>query len=354
MSRIKLGQLQLAHVELLTPVLDKSVEFFTKLLGMTIVHKTEDKFYLRAYEDRSIYSLVLTQSDRNGLGHAAFLVDSEETLNTYVESIEKSGQPGEWVDKSFGNGRGYKFPDKDGHIIELYTENDKFVAPEDFSSHINSRAQRRPLRGIPVRRIDHVNLMVNADKVDENVEFFSDCLGFTLNEYVYNDDGSKFAAWLSFSNLVHEVGMFTDGLGGNGRLHHLAFWYGIPQHLNDLAELCTEYDIPIEIGPIKHGVSQALCMYIIEPGGNRIELFGDSGYLIFESQWEPVSWSKQELVEYGVNIYGGPDYHLPETYLTYGTPSIESELEAENRYHNLRENRLHEVNWDIEMKLENE
>ena len=31
-------------------------------------------------------------------------------------------------------------------------------------------------------------------------------------------------------------------------------------------------------------------MYVIEPGGNRIELFGDSGYLIFDPDWKTIEW----------------------------------------------------------------
>ena len=58
---------QLSHTELLTPVLEDSVEFFTKLLGMSIVHKEGDSVYLRAYEDVYRYSLILTQSDEAGM-----------------------------------------------------------------------------------------------------------------------------------------------------------------------------------------------------------------------------------------------------------------------------------------------
>ena len=42
---------QLAHAELYTPVLEKSVEFFTEILGMTVVHEENGSVYLRAYED---------------------------------------------------------------------------------------------------------------------------------------------------------------------------------------------------------------------------------------------------------------------------------------------------------------
>lgn len=350
-QKVRLGQVQLGHAELFTPVLDKSLDFFTKLLGMSIVHQDGDSVYLRAYEDRSLYSLVLTQNETSGLGHVGFQLDSEETLDIYVKALEAANKAGEWVEDSYGHGRAYLFEDEDQHKIEFYVDCEPFDAPDSVKTKLVNRAQRRPLRGIPVRRIDHINIMVNPEKVDANVDFFTDVLNYNLNEYVQNDDGSKFGAWLSFSNLVHEVGMFTDSLNGNGRLHHLAYWYGIPQHLNDVAELCNEYGVPIEIGPIKHGISQAFCMYIIEPGGNRIELFGDSGYLIFDNR-EPAVWSMQELVETGVNLYGGRDYYVPKSYLHYGTPPIYSgEAELDN-FCDLRETRLGLEEFDPVIKFD--
>src|SRR5699024_1556467 len=98
------------------------------------------------------------------------------------------------------------------------------------------------------------------------------------------------------------------------------FWYGFPQHLNDLSELLTENEIQIEAGPLKHGVSQALCLYAMEPGGNRLELFGDSGYLIFDPDWKPVTWREEET-EQAIIFYGAP---LSDFYFKYGTPLVES------------------------------
>jgi catechol 2,3-dioxygenase len=327
---------QLAHTELLTPELEDSLEFFTKLLGMSIVHKEGNSVYLRAYEDVYQYSLILTEAEEAGMGFSAFRTSSAQALERRVAAIEAAGQTGEWRDDNYGYGPSYRFKDLDGHVIELFWEVDKFGASDDLQSGILNRSQRRPLTGIPVRRIDHINMLTHPDKVHENHQFWVDVLGFNLREAVAKPDGEYFATWLSVSPLVHEVALMGDELGGNGRFHHLAFWYGYPQHLNDLADSCMEYGIPIEAGPLKHGVSQAQCMYIIEPGGNRIELFGDSGYLIFDPDWEPVIWG-EEAKEQAIIWYGG---ELPETYFRYGTPRIKDESEELNCYYNPIKNQL--------------
>ncbi|MEI8276674.1 MAG: VOC family protein, partial [Hyphomicrobiales bacterium] len=41
----------LGHLELLTPVFDKSVRFFTEVFGLTISGEKGDSVYLRAYDD---------------------------------------------------------------------------------------------------------------------------------------------------------------------------------------------------------------------------------------------------------------------------------------------------------------
>lgn len=327
---------QLAHTELYTPVLEDSIEFFTKLLGMSVVHKEGDSVYLRAYEDVYRYSLILTLADEAGMGFSAFRTSSKQALERRVEAIEAAGQKGVWRTDNYGYGPSYRFKDLDGHTIELFWEVEKFGATDDLQSGILNRAQRRPLQGIPVRRIDHVNMMTHPDKVHENHEFWVDTLGFRLREAVAKPNGEYFVTWLSVSPLVHEVALMGNELGGHGRLHHLAFWYGMPQHLNDLADVCKEYGIEVEAGPLKHGVSQALCMYIIEPGGNRIELFGDSGYMIFDPDWEPVIWGEEDT-EKAIIWYGGD---LPETYFRYGTPRIKDESEELNCYYNPIKNQL--------------
>ena len=70
-----------------------------------------------------------------------------------------------------------------------------------------------------------------------------------------------------------------------------AYWYGAQQHLLDIADIFSERNIQIEAGPAKHGTTQAYFMYVFEPGGNRVELFGDTGYLIFDPDWQAVTWN---------------------------------------------------------------
>ena len=142
------------------------------------------------------------------------------------------------------------------------------------------------MRGVPVRRLDHVNLM--AGDVPANRAFMQEVLGFKLREQKIGEGGAEVGAWLSVSALVHELALMRDASGARGRFHHVAYWYGAPQHLLDIADIFSDYGVRIEGGPAKHGTSQAYFLYCFEPGGNRVELFGDTGYLIFDPDWQTV------------------------------------------------------------------
>ncbi len=311
---------QLAHVELFSPKPDETVWFFTQLLGMEVSSRAGQSVYLRAYEDFYHSTLKITEAREPGLGHVAWRASSPQALERRVQAIAASGQGKGWIDGDDGHGAAYQFTTPDGHAMEILWEVDYFEATPEQKSPLLNRPQKKPLRGVPVRRIDHVNLMVSD--VPPNRNFMMDNLGFRLREHIVINDGTEVGAWISISPTVHEIALMRDQMGARGRFHHIAYWYGLPQHTSDAADILRENGIVIEAGPGKHGISQALFMYVFEPGGNRVELFGDSGYLIFDPAWKPVRWSEENLAA-GIVFYGGG---LPAEYFAYGTPLV-----AENK-----------------------
>jgi len=311
---------QLAHVELYTPKPEQSLWFFRDFLGMEPVATEGQSVYLRGYEDWYTYSLKLTERDQPGLGHVAWRTYSQEALEECARALAGTPYGLGWSDGDLGQGPAYRVRTPDGHPMELVWELEYYKAPDGQGSQLKSRPQRRPLRGIPVRRIDHVNLMCK-DPVPNRL-FFMEQLGFRWRECKIGEGGVEVGAWLSVSPLVHEVAVMRDRLGIGGRLHHVAYWYGYPQHIFDVADTAPDYGIKVETGPGKHGTTQAYFMYVFEPGGNRIELFGDTGYLIFDPDWKTLVWdvSNEVDLERSSIWFGGK---LPESFYTYGTPHPE-------------------------------
>lgn len=311
----------LARVELLTPDLDGSLFFFKDLLGMYETERRDGSVYLRCYEDPYLHSLKLTPAQTAGLAKLSWRTSSPEALERRVKALQDTEFGVGWTDGDQGIASGYQFTTPDGHPSELVWEVEKYRAPLELRSKILTRPSRRPIRGLPPKRLDHINIY--AADVTSVRNQYEQLLGFQTRERVINDldpagTNPEIGAWLSVNLLSHEVAVSQDMTGQHGRLHHVAFHYGVPQHNSDMAEICREYGIQIEVGPDVHGLSQAAFLYVFEPGGNRIELFGNSGLLTLQPDASVKDWLFSDF-ETALAI-GGATIPL-ETFYTYGTPN---------------------------------
>lgn len=316
---LPLDTAQLVSVALYSPKPEESVNFFYEMLGMEISHREGQSVYMRAYEDFYQYTLKITERDEPGLEELTWRAASPEALERVVKSLEESGVGVGWTENDYAHGKAYKFKTPDGHNLKILWELDYFEPDVDLKSKLRNRPSKRPLRGVPVRRMDHVNIFVRD--VPQMTEFYGEQLGFKLREKKIGDNGFHVGSWMSVSALVHEQALMFDKVGGGGRFHHVAYWYGAQQHLLDIADIFAERDIIIETGPAKHGTTQAYFMYVFEPGGNRIELFGDTGYLIFDPDWKPIVWDVSDYVDLEKSsIWFGSK--LAPSFYSYGTPAV--------------------------------
>jgi catechol 2,3-dioxygenase len=311
----------IGHAELLTPVPDESLRFFTSLLGMTVVAEEPGAWYLRGYGDYEPYCLKIAASARPGLGHMALRAWSPEALDRRVSWLKSAGIPGAWVDAEGGKGPFYAFGDPDGHPMRLYYETTKYrdVAAGEHPA-MKSNHQRYAGVGANVRRLEHVNLM--AGDVRACREFWETGFGLRTFEIIRRGDGSEDGAWLSSTVQGHEVIYVRDYPGGAARLHHLAFWVDSREDVLRAADLMNDAGVPIEAGPSRHIPIQGFYLYTREPGGNRIEICS-GGYLGFDPDENPVIWTAEEYA-----AKPGWGARLPSTFRAYGTPPLGAPEEA--------------------------
>ena len=170
---------EFASFELFSPVVDETVWFFKDLLGMIETHRDGKSVYLRGYEDPYKHSLKITERKDAGMGFAGWRAMSAQALDRRVKAIEASGLGRGWVEGEVGHGPAYEFTTPDGAVQRLNFEVEYFEAAESEKSVVLNRAQRRPIRGIPIKKLDHLNLL--AGNVTDNKRFVSDVLGFKLS-----------------------------------------------------------------------------------------------------------------------------------------------------------------------------
>lgn len=244
----------LGHVELLTPEPERSLWFFTEILGLTEHSRDGDSVFLRTWDDYELYSLVLTAHETSGLRRTALRTTGQRELDELVAAAEAAGRGGRWLGPSAGLGPSYLCTDPDGHEIRLYWETEWYQAPEGLRPSLKNQAQAYPGRGVGVRRLDHVNFL--AAEPGPNGEFVQDVLGGRVTEQIVNDDGSVAAQWLTFTNKSYDLVYTGDWTGSNGRLHHLAFAADTREDILRAADICLDHDVFIETGPHKHAIQQ--------------------------------------------------------------------------------------------------
>lgn len=314
----------LGHFELLTPKPDQSLWYFTDLLGMEKVHGEGQSVYLRGYGDYATTTLKLTEAAHAGVGHIAWRAIGPEALERRAKAIEETGLGIGWSNGDFGHGRCYRFHDPDGHVMEIYYDEERYVAPDNLRSTLRNMPMKYPGRGIGVRRSDHLALLCRD--VASNREFMQQKLGCALREQIKYENGAKeIGSWMSTTSVHHEIAYVLDVKGGSGRLHHFALWVDNREDVLRAADIFMENDIFIEAGPSKHNNSQAFYLYSYEPGGNRIEVY-NSGFLIFAPDFEPVIWDEENR---SGGVYWGAE--LPESFLNYATPAVADDEAADDQ-----------------------
>ena len=305
---------RIGHAELLTTHPERSLEFFTGVMGMEVEARQGQSAFLRGYGDYLRYSLKLTEAPTTGLGHVALRAWSEEALQRRVDAIERAGRSIGWIEGDVGHGPAFRFTDPDGHLMEVYYEAERYVPPDHLRPALKNQPQRNTGRGVSVKRLDHVNVL--AQDVASNREFAQRVLGYRLHEKVLLNDGRESGAWLSASIAAHELIYTEDAYGARGRLHHLAFWVDTREEVLRAADLFLDGGVHIEFAPSKHAIAQGFFLYGYEPAGNRIEVT-TGGYYVFDPDFEPVVWTEEERAL-------GQAWGVPTvpTFHTYGTPPL--------------------------------
>jgi catechol 2,3-dioxygenase len=308
----------LGHVELATPKPEESLWFFTEMMGMAVCGREGQSVYLRAWGDFDLATLKLTEAAEAGIRHIGWRAMGPEALERRVAAIEATGQGDGWIDGDVGHGPAYRFRLPDGHPMELYWETEVYQATDVDRSYYKNTPQRLSNRGAMVRRLDHLHVM--CGDVPLNRGFMAEHLGFKLRENVVLDNGTEISSWNSVTPLVHDIAISLDGVvGASARLHHVGYLLDNREDILRAADIFSDYGVFIETGPGKHKISHQSFMYVYEPGGNRIELV-TQGYLIFQPDWVPVTWSEADRRD--GQAWG---LQLPASFHSYGTPVLDDQ-----------------------------
>jgi catechol 2,3-dioxygenase len=254
--------------------LDEAVVHYRDRLGLHEVMTGDDgRVYLKGWDEFDHHSVVLREADTAGMDLMAFKVLDEATLDRLSADLVAYGVEIEHVvaGDQPGVGRRVSFIIPSGHRIELYSEVERAsFCPQTTNPNV---WQVEP-RGMGVNRFDHA-LLYGPD-IDKVTALFCDVLGFKVAEEA--DLGGVAAVWLTCSNKAHDIAFVPNP--DPGSFHHVAFFLEEQNHVTHAGDIMAYYDIPIDVGPTRHGITRGRTIYFFDPCGNRNEVFA-GGYTYY-------------------------------------------------------------------------
>ena len=308
----------IAHVgpiELYTPVLEESRDFFVDVMALREVHRDDTSVYLHTWDDYQSWTVRLVQRDAAGIGRTYLRAASPQGVGRLAAAIDAAGLGRGVVTDVHNLGEVYLFRDPDGHEMGLYWDVEWYQSDAADRPALKNQAAAYPGRGANLRRLDHVNYLT-AD-VPATSAFLRDVLGARCTEQIVKDDGSPQAIWYSVGNKTYDLVYTEDWTGTSGRLHHVAFATDTREEILRAADVCLDAGVHIETGPHKHAIQQTFFLYVWEPGGNRIEICNAGARLILAPDWKTISWNREERAK-------GQAWGLKtiDTFHTHGTPVV--------------------------------
>ncbi len=283
-----MGILRLSHVEIRVPDLELSTAYYTEVLGLIETAQSDDRVYLKGWDEQQHHSVILTFAPTYGLESMGFKVQDLADLDDLSSRIEAAGIPTKRYEAGElgpGSGETVRFTAPSAHIIDLV------YGMEQVGNALplhNPPPEPPGLRGMHPPRIDHVFAM--CEDVDGITEFFVDVLGFRLTEQILADDGHQLASFLERSHTAHDIAFI---IGPNGAFHHVAFWVDDWNDLRRSADICAYHGVRIDAGPTRHGATRGWGLYFFDPAGNRNEVY-TGGYWA-DPDREPITWTEGQM-----------------------------------------------------------
>lgn len=302
------GVLRPAFIQIKVLDMKASLEYYTKRIGFHVVTEGDDgRVYLKAADEFDHHSLVLRQAETAGVDYFCFKVLEDADLDKFKKRIEEYGIEVDDVraGEQPGLGRRISFVIQSGHRIELVAES-KMSDPHPLIHNPDVWAIEPT--GMRARRMDHC--LLYGPNIDQVQDFFEKCLDFRCAESVTMPDG-LLAIWLTAGMKAHDVAFVKHP--EPGKFHHVAFELENWNDVGNAADIITKYNISIDIGPTRHGITRGQTIYFFDPSGNRNEVFA-GGYTYYPDH-PTRTWDEKEIGK-GIFYY---ERQLNEAFLSVVT-----------------------------------
>jgi 2,3-dihydroxy-p-cumate/2,3-dihydroxybenzoate 3,4-dioxygenase len=245
---------KLGFVELNVSDLDKSAEFYEKMVGLQYVGGGPGgALRFRCGDDP--YSVVLHQSEEPGYKCSGWMMESQAQFLPLEKSLSDNGVNFEWLSAQECDARGFAralriVEPGAGATVEFYINRD--------DSHYHFEASVAS-----IKQLGHV--VFATPNYEQSVNFYKNVLGFAESDTIVN----------MFTFMRPWPSPFHHGIGiGNTpytAYHHTNFMVSEIDDVGRAIHRFNEADIPIVYGPGRHPASNSVFLYFLDPDGITCE-----------------------------------------------------------------------------------
>ena len=278
-----------AHVALVVPDLDASVNWATTVMGMRVTRRDGGEVYLTHADCH--HSLQYIDGPAAALDHVALEAHDGAALDALTDRLREHGvELLAITPQEHGIDRAVRFLAPAGHVIEVFTGMEA-AGPVHTGSAVQPRKFAHP--------------MLSAVESGPTVAFFLDVLGFRLSD----DVGDGVLVFMRCNPDHHGVGV---GLGPRTGLNHYAWEVESLATLGALGDVLARNGGAFVWGPGRHGAGRNIFTYHLDPSGAIVEYSADMYRVWDEATYVPGRWSIEDPAF--ANLWGpGPPPVMMET-----------------------------------------
>jgi len=260
---------KIAHASYEMPDIEKQLEYYTEILGLSLVERAKDAAYLASTVDH--HSVVLRKSDQARCVRIGFQIGPDDDLGDFEKQVQSKGiKTQRRKDPEPTISEAVTFEDPKGTIMEVFKRG-------EFSG------QRFQTKGVVPHKLGHVAFHVA--EVKKVTDFYCDVLGFRVSDWM-----GDFFSFLRCGPDHHTINLMETG---TNRHFHTAFELRDWGHLQTACDYLSLNGYKLLWGPGRHGIGHNLFAYHRAPNGLITELFAELDRMNEElGYFEPRPWHR--------------------------------------------------------------
>jgi len=286
---------RLGHATLSTPDMDAQTDYYSRILGLSVIERGKDRVFLGSKQ--GFEAIELIRGEPNQLKRLSFQIAPGSDLKDAAKTLQKDGVKCELRQGiSPGVTHAVSFEDPKGTPIDLYAEY-KFAKLDEEPAKFN------------IIKLGHVAYRVRD--VQKITKFYSDVLGFRVSDW-----RGDFFVFLRCNTDHHSINFIIDE---TPQLHHIAFEVNDWSEIHKAVDHLAHHNVHLVWGPGRHVIGHNIATYHRNSDLVRVEIFTEMDQMKDEDlgYFDPRPWH-QEFPLY-------PKLHGPETlrnYWGYGSERV--------------------------------